>query len=173
MTLLYLRHGQTDWNAQGRIQSSTDIPLNETGRAQARERAAELLSHQPPVEIIYASPLKRAKETAEIIQSALGVPLYLDERLVERDFGSLEGKKFDRWLDESELAQHGVEPLTALNERVGGFLDELHAAREGKTVLVVAHGCVAFAVHRYYHGQDDSDTTEYGNAALRHYNRQE
>ena len=169
MNLLYLRHGQTDWNAQRLIQGRTDIPLNETGRAQAREQAAALGNHKPPVEIVYASPLKRARETAEIIQQALGVPLWFDDRLMEQCFGSLEGTQLTRWFEEAEFLQHGAEPSAALYERVCDFLDDIGEAHEGQTVLVVAHGRVGHAVHWYYHGHDETDTSLHQNAVLRHY----
>ena len=180
MTLLYLRHGQTDWNARDLVQGRTDIPLNEAGRAQARERAAELLGHQPPVEIMYASPLLRAKETAEIIQQALGVPLRFDDRLMEMCFGNLEGinrtqlvggSVFGHWaaLGEAEFLRQGAETAYALYERVADLLDELGAAHAGQTVLVVAHGCVGRMVHWYFHGRDETDTAKYGNAILRRY----
>jgi len=180
MTLLFLRHGQTDWNAQNRVQGRTDVPLNETGREQARERAAELLAHQPTVEVIYASPMKRARETAEIIQKALGVPLRFDDRLVEMRFGKLEG--IDRAqlpegsaighfaaLGEAACLQLGAETFSALYERVGGFLDELFAKHAGQCVLVVAHGGVGRMTHWYFHGQDEKDTAKHGNAVLRRY----
>jgi len=171
MTLLYLRHGQTDWNAKGLVQGRTDIPLNETGREQARNRAAELVSHRPPVEIIYASPLLRARKTAEIIHQGIDVPLRFDDRLAERYFGTLEGTKTMWWLSESECALHGAESSLALYERVSGFLDELAARHAGQTVLVVAHGCVARMVHWYFHGQDETDTAKHGNAILRCYDK--
>ena len=180
MTLLYLRHGQTDWNVQGRIQGRTDVPLNETGREQARMRAAELPEHQPPVEIIYASPMLRARETAEIIQSALGVPLRFDDRLVELCCGSLEGIERTKLIGggivshfkaigEAEVLRLGAEPFSALYRRVGGFLDEISAAHEGQCVLVVAHGGVGRMVQLYFHGQDESDPAKHGNAVLRRY----
>jgi len=182
MTLLYLRHGQTDWNARNLVQGRTDIPLNETGREQARERAAELVSHQPPVEIIYASPMKRARETAEIVQEALGVPLRFDDRLIEMCFGKLEG--VDRSpliggsvithlaaLGEAEFLRQGAETFSTLYERVGGFLDELAASHAGQCVLIVAHGGVGRMVHWYFHGQDESDVRKHGNAVLRRYDK--
>jgi len=176
MTLLYLRHGQTDWNARNLVQGRTDIPLNETGRRQARERAAELVAHQPPVELIYASPMKRARETAGIIQQALDVPIHFDDRLVELNFGLLEGADRAQLLGGSALGH-----LDALGEaeflrqgkslygRVGDFLDEISDRHPGQCVLVVAHGGVGRMVHRYFHGQDETDATKHGNAVLRTY----
>jgi len=182
MTLLYLRHGQTDWNAQGRIQGRTDIPLNETGREQARAQALALVSHEPPVDVIYASPLLRARETAEIVQQSLEVPIYFDERLVERCFGSYEGTlraelvggsiaSHGAALGEAELERQGVESLEILGKRVCGFLDEITAGHEAQTVLVVAHGGVGRMVHWHFHGQDESDKSKHGNAVLRIYDQ--
>ncbi|MFT4051670.1 MAG: histidine phosphatase family protein [Microbacterium sp.] len=92
-TLLLVRHGETDWNATGRIQGATDIPLNDTGRAQARETAAALVeqfSDRHP--LVVSSDLSRARETAEIIAAALGAAdprLY--PQLRERSYGVAEG----------------------------------------------------------------------------------
>jgi len=166
MTLLYLRHGQTDWNARGLFQGRTDIPLNETGRAQALERASELLEHQPPIEIIYASPMMRAKETAEIVQGVLGVPIYFDERLIERDFDSLEGTPIVAGLGEEGLARHGAEPFTALHERVKSFLDDIAARHPEQCVLAVAHGNVGRMVQYCHHG---GGTVRIENGALGRY----
>ncbi|MCL2301402.1 MAG: histidine phosphatase family protein [Firmicutes bacterium] len=165
MTLLYLRHGQTDWNVQGLFQGRTDIPLNETGREQARAQAAALVGHQPPIEMIYASPLLRAKETAEIVQQALGdVPMLFDERLVEQSFGSLEGTVIVRGaLDEAGFARHGAEPLEALKARVGSFLDEISAKHPAQCVLAVAHGSVGRTVQHCVHG---GETVRVENGAL-------
>ena len=167
MTLLYLRHGQTDWNAQRLFQGRTDIPLNETGREQARAQAIALAGHNPPVDVIYASPLLRAKETAEIIQSALGVPIYFDDRLTERCYGSLEATPIVRGLGEEGLAQHGAEPFAALHERVKGFLDDIAARHQGQCVLVAAHGGVGRMV-QHCHG-DEAARIE--NGALMRYDR--
>ena len=169
MNLLFLRYGETDWNAQRLIQGRTDIPLNETGRGQAREQAAALRNHQPPVDIIYASPLKRASETAQIIQCALNVPLRYDDRLMEQCFGNLEGTRISHRMAAAELARHGAEPFPEFYERVCDCLDMLDAAHAGQTVLVVAHGRVASMVHWYYHGHDDTDAALHKNAVLRHY----
>jgi len=166
MTLLYLRHGQTDWNARNLFQGRTDIPLNETGREQARAQAAALIGHEPPVEVIYASPLKRARETAEIVQNALDVPLHFDERLIERDFGSLEGTLITRGLGEEGLARHGAEPFAALHERVKGFLEDIAARHPEQCVLVAAHGNVGRMVQTCCHG---GETVRIENGALGRY----
>ena len=96
MTELYLvRHGETDWNAARRIQGRTDIPLNATGREQARQ-AGELLARRR-WHAVYTSPLGRAHETASIIAQRVGVGDVTDvDELVERDYGEAEGMSFEQ-----------------------------------------------------------------------------
>ena len=86
----FIRHGQTDWNLEGRMQGRTDIPLNETEREQAR--AAILYSKNLNIDLIVSSPLKRAFETAEIIGQALNLKVETHQDLQERHFGSNEGR---------------------------------------------------------------------------------
>ena len=89
MKLYVARHGQTRWNSQNRVLGRTDIPLNETGIEQAKglaEKAASL-----GIDIIISSPLKRARQTADIVGDALGLSVLTDERLTEFDFGAFEG----------------------------------------------------------------------------------
>ena len=86
-TLLLVRHGETDWNRDGRWQGQSDTPLNELGRRQARELAEQL----DGVDVVYSSDLARARETAEILAERAGVEVRLDPRLRERGFGAWEG----------------------------------------------------------------------------------
>lgn len=151
MTLLTLvRHGQTDWNLARRIQGATDIPLNETGRADARTAAERLegTTHHA----IYSSPLLRARETAEIIadQLGLGAPVLVPD-IREREFGEGEGmlvseymKNYGDWL----APVPGAETLDEVAARAMDALDEI--ARDSRrrstpvaeSVIVVAHGGV-------------------------------
>ena len=89
MEIWYVRHGQTDWNVEGRIQGSTDIPLNQTGIEQAYQ--VKQLLDQESFDLVLASPLLRAYETAKIICLDKAVEIEGDERLKERNFGSYEG----------------------------------------------------------------------------------
>jgi broad specificity phosphatase PhoE len=99
----FLRHGQTKWNAEGRFQGHTDIALNDVGLSQAHD-AATILA-RCPVELIVASPLIRARQTAEIVARHLGKPLLMDDALKERHFGAFEG------LVVNEVkAQFGLQP---------------------------------------------------------------
>ena len=141
-SLLYLvRHGETEWNRQQRIQGSTDIPLNETGRAQALATGRVLAALQP--DGIIASPLQRAFETAEIIAATLGlVAPTPDPELVERRYGAAEGLYRDqieaRFPDRSLIPGH--ESDQALADRSLGAMLHIARAHSTRAVVVVAHG---------------------------------
>lgn len=148
MTELYLvRHGETDWNAARRIQGRTDIPLNDTGRDQARQ-AGELLARRR-WDAIYASPLSRAVETAQIIGAQVGIAeVGTRDALMERDYGAAEGLGFDeldRLYPEGVHAE-GQETREEVGTRVGGALVELADRHPGQSLIVVSHGGAIRAV---------------------------
>ena len=147
MTLLYLvRHGQTDWNLQRRIQGSTDIPLNDTGREQAA-RAGRLLARRH-WDVLASSPLARAYETAEIIGADIGLGTFgppdieIVPDLVERAYGEAEG------LTDDELERRfpgdtpvpGRERRTEVATRAVAALVSLGERHPGAAIVVVAHG---------------------------------
>ncbi|WP_256336813.1 histidine phosphatase family protein [Belnapia rosea] len=138
----FLRHGETDWNAQGLSQGRTDIPLNSVGLLQAR-RAAKTLVGIGGIATIVASPLIRAKVTAEIAAEALGLPVALDKGLQEVCFGEQEGQPMGDWYDDW-IAGHytpaGAEPFAGLLARAVAAINRA-TARPGP-VLVVAHGAL-------------------------------
>lgn len=144
MTRLYLvRHGETDWNAARRIQGSTDIPLNDRGRAQAKA-AAGLLGRRRFDEVV-ASPLGRAYETGSIIAEGLGLPVpTVEPAVVERAYGEAEGLTFDeveaRFPDGVDVP--GRESRTAVLKRVEAALLALAADRPGQSIVVATHGAV-------------------------------
>lgn len=146
--LLYLvRHGETDWNRARRIQGSTDIPLNDTGREQAATTGRLLARRR--WDAIYSSPLSRAAETASIIAGEVGLepPVLIDE-LVERNYGEAEG------LADPELARRfpgdtpvpGRETREEVAARVLPALVELAERHPDEAIVVVAHGGVIRSV---------------------------
>jgi probable phosphoglycerate mutase len=141
----YLRHGETDWNRQGLSQGNIDIPLNELGLAQARE-AAERLRNRGITSII-ASPLSRARVTAEIVGDALGLGVTVEPDLREVSWGVHEGKPLAEWFH-AWIAGHatpeGGESFAALRHRVVAGLNR--AVKQPPAVLVVAHGGVFRAI---------------------------
>ncbi len=150
MTILTLvRHGETDWNAGGRIQGSTDIPLNDTGRAQAREVAATLATEYAGRDVfVVSSDLSRAAETADVIAAALGVTVSLRlPGLRERSYGDAEG------MDATAFAAaygpwHAAEVPNAetwpvVRERaLAALAQAIAAAPAGADVIAVAHGAL-------------------------------
>lgn len=148
MTELYLvRHGETEWNAARRIQGRTDIPLNDTGREQARQ-AAELLARRR-WQGVYTSPLGRAHETARIIADRLGLEGVTDiDALVERDYGEAEGMGFDEIeaLYPEGVRAPGQETREEVAARVVPALLELAERHPGERLVIVSHGGAIRAV---------------------------
>jgi len=137
VTIAMVRHGQTDWNAAGLFQGSSDTPLNDVGRAQAAEAAVRLAGQ--PWDAVVSSPLSRARETAAIIAEALGLPLGgTIPELVERDYGPYEGTASD----EAVKTDPRVEPLPAVVARGYTALERIRLELPGARVLAVAHGTI-------------------------------
>ena len=143
-TLLLVRHGETDWNAARRWQGHADVPLNERGREQASTLAEELAAD--PVAAIYASDLSRARETAEIVGTRLGIPVVLDADLREIDVGTREGLT---WPETRERTDWDGESHEAHAERVLGALRRIAARHGGERLLVVTHGGSIRRVHEH------------------------
>ena len=148
MTNLYLvRHGETDWNRARRIQGSTDIALNDTGRGQATA-AGQLLARRD-WDLIVASPLSRAHETASIIARQIGLPgPQLVAELVERRYGEAEGLNYQQ-VDERFPADSDVPGRETRDEvtlRVVPTLLRLAAEHPGGSIIVVSHGGVIRSV---------------------------
>ncbi|MBL4872086.1 MAG: histidine phosphatase family protein [Rhodobacteraceae bacterium] len=146
----YIRHGQTDWNVEGRYQGSKDIPLNETGVTQAH--AAKSLMSGLPITHIYSSTLQRARVTADIVNEELNLPLTGMDGLQECNFGVLEGKLRPSNGGISESWRDGTTPdkaetYIAFTARVFTAINEV-LENEG-TPLIVAHGAVFWPVHTH------------------------
>jgi broad specificity phosphatase PhoE len=147
-TELYLvRHGETDWNRQRRIQGLTDIALNDAGREQARATGRRLATRT--WDGVYTSPLSRAFETAEIIAAELGLPEPTPvDALVERNYGDAEGLDFAqvdrRWPERGDVP--GQETREEVVARVLPALRALAAEHAGESLVVVSHGGAIRAV---------------------------
>jgi broad specificity phosphatase PhoE len=147
-TELYLvRHGETDWNRQRRIQGLTDIALNDAGREQARATGRRLATRT--WDGVYTSPLSRAFETAEIIAAELGLPEPTPvDALVERNYGDAEGLDFAqvdrRWPERGDVP--GQETREEVVARVLPALRSLAAEHAGESLVVVSHGGAIRAV---------------------------
>ena len=140
ITIALTRHGQTQWNADGQLQGSSDIPLNDTGRGQAVESAGRFESsvwHG-----VATSPLSRASETGSIIAEILGLPLIgVDHDLRERHYGDAEGlneaQASVRWPNRDYT---NMEARESVADRGLAALDRLATAHPGRCIIVVAHG---------------------------------
>jgi probable phosphoglycerate mutase len=156
--VLAVRHGETAWNVDTRIQGQLDIGLNDTGRWQAR-RVAQALARDG-LAAVYSSDLARALDTARAVAEAAGVPLRIDKGLRERAFGEFEGHTFDeiaqRWPQQSERWRHrdpafgpaGGETLQAFYDRCVAATERLAAAHPGQAIAIVAHGGVMDCLYR-------------------------
>jgi broad specificity phosphatase PhoE len=146
-TLILARHGETDWNRDGRFQGHADTPLNARGREQARALAEDVAE----VDVIYSSDLKRATETARVVADRLGLEVRIDPRLRERGFGAWEGltrteieasfrDDFDRWRKGDGFGADEAEAHEAFAGRIEAFLADVLARHPDEKVLVIAHG---------------------------------
>jgi probable phosphoglycerate mutase len=149
-TLILVRHGETEWNLDGRIQGHSDSRLTERGREHGRCAAARLAALK--LAAVYASDLGRARETGEIIAAPHGLGVMTKPDLRERCYGEFEGRTreeivaadpeaFNTWLaDRQRLAPPGGETQGELSDRVMRALREIAGAHRGETVAIAGHG---------------------------------
>lgn len=154
--ILLARHGETEWNRERRFQGQIDVPLSDRGREQARELAERVRGED--VVALYASPLVRARETAEIVGAALGLEPRLDDRFKETDVGSWGGRLKDdveaedadtwrRWQAAGEDWRFpGGESLAEQQRRVVAALVDVTQARELPALVVCHRGVVRCAL---------------------------
>lgn len=142
MTVICLvRHGETDWNNQRKIQGRKDIPLNEMGSLQAKDCQNYLSKFD--WNVIVTSPLQRAKQTAEIINEELQLPIVVMEEFIERDYGEIEGLTIEerlKYFPNSECPSQ--EKFEVVRERVMSGINRLHELYKNQNIIVVAHGGV-------------------------------
>jgi len=152
VTLILVRHGQTDWNKEDRIQGQSDIPLNKEGKRQAEKVARQLSGKK--IDAIYTSKLKRAYQTAHIIARAHHLKVVKDERLNEITQGDWEGLTlsearkrypvlFEKWLTTPlQTKPPGGESVKSVKKRVIDVLNEIKGRHPSQTVVIVAHEVV-------------------------------
>ena len=176
--LVLIRHGETDWNAQSRLQGQLDVPLNARGRQQAATLAGAL--RHEGLSAVISSDLSRARDTAAVLTHALGLPLSLDSGLRERCFGVLQGltrQQIDqqqpalarRWhRREPDFAPEGAESLRDFQARCLATVARLTATHAGRSIALVSHGGVLDGLYRAATGQalDAPRSWALGNAGI-------
>lgn len=155
MEILVTRHGQTDWNIEKRIQGRTDIELNNKGIEQAYQTRENLKNEK--IDLIICSPLKRAKQTADIINIDRNIPIFYDERLLEICYGENEGRlhnDFDYdgfWNIINTHEYKDAENVNDFIKRVYNFLEDIKKYKE-ENILIVTHNGVCRAINTYFNG---------------------
>ena len=153
-SVYYMRHGQTVWNVAHKVAGVTDVPLTEEGRRQAQAAAEELLREEILPDEIWCSPLARARDTAGILSEHTGLPVRIEPRLIEQNFGRWEGcstsdEGFIRDKQSFTCRFQSGESMLQVAQRVYGVLDELRSEPD-RTRLLVAHNGIARVVFTYF-----------------------
>ena len=149
LSLVLLRHGETEQSLERRFSGYSDLPLTGKGLAQARA-VAERIAGTPEIAAIYCSPLQRARQTAEAVGLKIGVPVVVEEQLREISFGEWEGltfsearqiggETFARWSQSTDIAPPGGESQAKCLERIAGFRNELIKRHKRQRILLVTH----------------------------------
>lgn len=172
MEIYIVRHGETLWNKDKRLQGRTDIELSDYGRKLATETGEALADTR--IDHIFSSPLKRAYETATLIRGSRDIPITTDERLKELSFGHYEGDNFSELIRDDSLTfkyffkqpqlyvpAEDAEGLEELIKRAGDFMktviEPMASDKENERVMIVAHGALNKAIMSYIKGH----STEY------------
>ena len=176
--ILAMRHGETAWNVDGRIQGQLDVPLNEMGRWQVHRLALAVADED--IAAVYSSDLLRAMETAQAVSRGCGSPVVTDQGLRERGFGEFEGLSYAqinaRWPEMAErwrrrdptFGAPGGETLNAFYARAIATATRLAALHPGQTIALVSHGGVMDCLYRAatHIALDAPRSWQLGNAAI-------
>lgn len=174
--LYFTRHGQTIWNVENKICGATDIALTELGHQQAIELGEEIKKQNLLIDEILYSPLIRASETARHISEITGIPMRMEPRLKEQNFGRYEstprnGEEFSEM--KSHFIDHfgGGETMLHLAQRIYNLLDDIKAQADDKTYLLVAHNGIARVIHSYFYDMGNEEYAAFGikNCEIRRY----
>lgn len=165
--LYFTRHGQTIWNVENKICGATDIALTELGHQQAIEAGQKILEEKLPIDQILASPLMRAADTARHISEITGIPMKIEPRLKEQNFGKYEstarnGEEFARAKENFLYRFDGGESMMQMCQRIYNLLDDIKNEDEDKTYLLVAHNGIARIVNSYFYEMDNREFARFG-----------
>jgi len=154
MNIYVVRHGQTNWNVEGKVQGQMDIELNDTGIEQARSLSKNIANEN--FDVIISSDLKRAYKTTQIINENHKLEIQIDKRLRERGYGDYSGynkhnMEYEKlWTYELNYKGDNVEPFVDFVKRVEIFIKDSKSTYKGKNVLFVTHGWVARVIEHMY-----------------------
>lgn len=173
-TVYFTRHGQTVWNTENKICGRTDSPLTALGRQQADMLGEKICREQLPIDRILYSPLSRAADTARCIAAKTGLPLYVEPRLIEQNFGRYEGTPRDGVQFAAAKTCFagrigGGESMLQVAARIYALLDELRQSED--ICLLVAHNGIARVVHSYFYDMGNTEFSAFGlwNCEIRQY----
>ena len=150
MNLYVVRHGETTWNKEHRVQGITDMPLTEKGIEDTKELIP--LIRNLNIDVVISSPLKRAKDTAKILVESK-LPINTDDRIKERDWGMNEGAniedvdRIDCWDVILNTKVQNIECIQDFMYRVSDFIEDIKVRYKDKNVLIVTHSAVSRVIH--------------------------
>lgn len=159
MKLYVVRHGQTDYNIANKVCGISDVELTDLGKQQAKKASEKLKAI--PLDMIFASPLQRAYDTAKIINERKQLEIQIDPRIQEINFGKFEGvinnDEFQHYKQNHALHYPQGESLFQVVHRVYSFLDELEEKYPDKNILIVCHGGIVRVIHSYFYDMTNAD----------------
>lgn len=155
MKLYIARHGQTEWNAKNLLCGRTDLPLNVIGEKQAEQLAERMICEGAQPDVIIASPMIRAMQTADIVAARLGVPVEIEPRLIEQHYGRFEGgsirePEFLAIRQSFAIRYPGGESMLDVAGRVYPLLAELRERRDVRSALLISHGGTIRVMNTYF-----------------------
>ena len=163
----FVRHGQTVGNVEKRICGATDSPLTELGRQQAVQTGRNILAQGIRADEILCSPLSRAADTARLISEITGIPVRVEPRLIEQNFGKWEstprnGGDFQKAKASFVCSYEGGESMLRVAQRIYNLLDDIRAESERKTYILVAHNGIARIVQSYFTDMTNEEFAAWG-----------
>ena len=161
----FIRHGETVWNVENKICGATDIELTEKGHQQAIETGKKILEMGIKADMILTSPLVRAAETARHISEITGIPMQVEPRLIEQNFGRYEstprdGAEFHEAKKDMASRFGSGESMLQLAQRIYNLLDDVKAS--DKEYILVAHNGIARIVESYFREMNNEDFSSFG-----------